>query len=200
MPLCSNCNDTLFSSQIQDSPLILEKLRWESGPGSIPNPDKVLPIIQSAQQELEDCDKQIKALESRKRSLLEYTAQLQSLFSPIRRVPDEILQHIFDDCCDMNHFTVDNHKKTSNAIRNAPALAVSSVCSRWRRNGLSMPGIWSRISLASARYDIVEDYTALEIALNRTLQHPLTIVIDLSPMISRYVLTLLFKHMDRWHS
>ncbi|KAE9407371.1 hypothetical protein BT96DRAFT_799091, partial [Gymnopus androsaceus JB14] len=45
---------------------------------------------------------QIKALESRRESLRNYTIQLHSLFSPFRQVPDEILQRIFDDCCDMN--------------------------------------------------------------------------------------------------
>ncbi|KAE9405674.1 hypothetical protein BT96DRAFT_314174 [Gymnopus androsaceus JB14] len=200
MPLGSNCNETLFSSQIQDYPLILEKLRWESGPASIPNPDKVLPIIHIARRELEDCEKQIEALESRRESLQEYAALLQSLLSPIRKVPDEILQHIFDDCCDMKYFTVGNHQKSPNAIRNAPALAVSSVCSRWRRNGLSMPSIWSRISLS--RYvRAVVDFTALETVLNRTPQHPLTIVIDFSPDFNKYpVFTLLKKHTHRWYS
>ncbi|KAE9393594.1 hypothetical protein BT96DRAFT_923953, partial [Gymnopus androsaceus JB14] len=52
-----------------DSPLILEKLRWESGPASTPNPEEVIPILEKAQWEIEDCENQIKTLESRKESL-----------------------------------------------------------------------------------------------------------------------------------
>ncbi|KAE9393600.1 hypothetical protein BT96DRAFT_923960 [Gymnopus androsaceus JB14] len=72
MSLCSNCNGSLFSFRIQDSPLILEKLRWESGPASTPNPEEVIPILQQAQRELEYCEKQIKTLESRRESLRVY--------------------------------------------------------------------------------------------------------------------------------
>ncbi|KAE9393602.1 hypothetical protein BT96DRAFT_761248, partial [Gymnopus androsaceus JB14] len=92
--------------------------------------------------ELEDCEKQIKALESRRKSLREYADQLQALLSPFRKVPDEILQRVFDECCNMNHFVVDNPSKTRGDIRQIPALALSTVCSRWRRNGLAMPNIW----------------------------------------------------------
>ncbi|KAE9398466.1 hypothetical protein BT96DRAFT_795200, partial [Gymnopus androsaceus JB14] len=135
--------------------------------------------LQSVQRELEDCEMQIKALESRRQSLRGYMDQLQSLISPCRKVPDEILQRIFDDCCDMNHF---GPKKAQSAITDLPALALSSVCLRWRRNGLSTPRIWSRISLACQRMDDGEEglkrvLSTLEFFLNRALQYPLTITI-----------------------
>ncbi|KAE9405668.1 hypothetical protein BT96DRAFT_790037, partial [Gymnopus androsaceus JB14] len=132
-------------------------------------------IIQNAQRELEDCEKQIKALESRRQSLLEYTVQLQSLLSPIRKVPDEILRHVFDDCCDMNRFAMT--KTSTDAIRSIPALALSSVCSRWRRNGLSLPEIWSRISLVWIDADHEEKLlsTTMDVFLNRALRYPLTV-------------------------
>ncbi|KAE9405673.1 hypothetical protein BT96DRAFT_791375, partial [Gymnopus androsaceus JB14] len=124
----------------------------------------------------------IKALESRRERLREYTVQLQSLLSPIRKVPDEIVRRVFDDCCDMNHFIV--AKTRTDAIRSIPALALSSVCSRWRRNGLSMPEIWSRISLMwnePIHADHDESLlSTINIFLNRSLQSPLTVIIDLS--------------------
>ncbi|KAE9407379.1 hypothetical protein BT96DRAFT_809569, partial [Gymnopus androsaceus JB14] len=178
MPLCSHCNESLLSSRIQDSSLILEKLRWESGPASIPNTEDILPILQNAERELEDCERQIKALELRRQSLREYTGQLQSLLSPFRKVPDEILWRVFDECCNMNHF---GDAKTRGAITDLPALVVSSVCSRWRRNGLSMPSLWSRISLVCqpmGRNDGDEELlSALESFLSRAGQHPLTVTI-----------------------
>ncbi|KAE9382623.1 hypothetical protein BT96DRAFT_930228, partial [Gymnopus androsaceus JB14] len=213
MSLCSSCNGPLFSSRIQDSPLILEKLHWESGPASIPNPEEVIPTLQKAQRELEDCEKQIKALEAWRESLRGYTDQLQALRSPFRKVPDEILQRVFDDCCNMNHFVVDNPSRTPGAIRQIPALALSTVCSRWRRNGLAMPSIWSNISLL-CREDVDSDdeeyeevdsdgilYT-MDIFLNRGLQHPMTVILELIEGFDDQhpVLTLLIHHIHRWRS
>ncbi|KAE9402618.1 hypothetical protein BT96DRAFT_816266, partial [Gymnopus androsaceus JB14] len=204
MSLCSNCNGSLFSSRIQDSPLILERLRWESGPASIPNPEEVILILQKAQREIEDCAKQIKALKSRRQSLREYADHLQALLSPFRKVPDEILQRVFDDCCNMNHFVVDNASKTRSAIRKMPALALSTVCSRWRRNGLAMPSIWSNISLLCREDEVDSDgilYT-MDIFLNRGLQHPMTVILELIEGFDDQhpVLTLLIHHIHRWRS
>ncbi|KAE9389895.1 hypothetical protein BT96DRAFT_926270 [Gymnopus androsaceus JB14] len=207
MSLCSNCSKSLFTTRIPDNPsLIHEKLRWESGPASIPNPEEVLPILQSAQQELEDCEMQIKILESRRQSLRNYTDQLQALLSPFRKVPDEILRRIFDDCCHMNLLGHFGPAKTRSAITDLPALVLSSVCLRWRRNGLSMPSIWSRISLACQRMENEEEdesfLPTLNIFLNRTLHHPLTITFEsVEGFDDQHPgLTLLVNHMHRWCS
>ncbi|KAE9403841.1 hypothetical protein BT96DRAFT_1016686 [Gymnopus androsaceus JB14] len=181
MSLCSNCSKPLFTTRIpDDSSLILEKLRWESGPASIPN--------------LEE----IKALESRRQSLRVYMDQAQSLLSPCRKVPDEILQRIFDDCCGMNHF---GPATIHSAITDLPALALSGVCLRWRRNGLSTPSIWSRISLACQWMANGEEdkgfLSTLNIFLNRAQQYPLTITVDSDEDPG---LTLLCNHTHRWCS
>ncbi|KAE9393561.1 hypothetical protein BT96DRAFT_803631, partial [Gymnopus androsaceus JB14] len=115
-------------------------------------------ILQSARQDLEDYDREIQILDSRKKEFIrkqehlrKYMAQLQALLSPFRKVPDEILRRIFEDCCggSDNHFILrdKNSGEPMDAIKNMPALALTSVCSRWRRNGLSIPSIWSKISL-----------------------------------------------------
>ncbi|KAE9408704.1 hypothetical protein BT96DRAFT_913835 [Gymnopus androsaceus JB14] len=98
MSLCSNCSKPLFTTRIpDDSSPILQKL-----PGTASNipkfePEQVLPILQSAQQELEDCALQIKILESRRQSLREYTVQLRSLLSSFRKVPGQPLLVIMHD-------------------------------------------------------------------------------------------------------
>ncbi|KAE9387528.1 hypothetical protein BT96DRAFT_751431, partial [Gymnopus androsaceus JB14] len=78
--------------------------------------------------------------------LREIMLQAQSLLSPIRKIPDEILQRVFDDCCEKNHFEFDANKSKSGlatpAAEDTPALVLSSVCSRWRRIALSLPSIW----------------------------------------------------------
>ncbi|KAE9393601.1 hypothetical protein BT96DRAFT_829041, partial [Gymnopus androsaceus JB14] len=134
----------------------------------------------------------------------------QALLSPFRKIPDEILQRVFDDCCSMNHFVVVDNPR--GAIRKIPALALSAVCSRWRRNGLAMPSIWSNISLLCVGKDIYSrgeemDYdgilSTLNIFLNRGLQHPMTVIIELTDYYQHPlnpVLTLLIRHTHRWRS
>ncbi|KAF9076968.1 hypothetical protein BDP27DRAFT_1312915 [Rhodocollybia butyracea] len=46
---------------------------------------------------------------------------------------------------------------TSQALRSKPAMVISAVCSRWRRNALSMPVMWSRISF-QWKMDAGRDY------------------------------------------
>lgn len=196
---CTNClNKTTFTPRLPhiDHSPVLEKLRWESGPTSV-RPNEIETVLQNARQDLEDYDREIQILESRlsmlapKREYLwKYISQLESLLSPIRKVPDEVLQHIFDDGCENsdNHFVIQNLTGSSDkdALREIPALALGSVCSRWRRNTLSMPRTWSRISLEFS-IDMEKEYNLehesalqlLSIFLNRSLSWPLTIRIDL---------------------
>ncbi|KAF9069489.1 hypothetical protein BDP27DRAFT_1186687, partial [Rhodocollybia butyracea] len=60
-------------------------------------------ILQNVQRDLQDYESEIHRLESRSlflkaqmERLQQYTSQVRSLLSPVRRVPDEILQSIFD--------------------------------------------------------------------------------------------------------
>ncbi|KAF9070471.1 hypothetical protein BDP27DRAFT_1189336, partial [Rhodocollybia butyracea] len=120
--------------------------------------------------DLEDYEAEIYRLECLRREkecLEDYATQFKSLLSPFRKVPDEILQCIFDDSCDMNIFR---------ALRSKPAMVISSVCSRWRRNALSMPAIWSRISL-KWMMDVHSDYCKDEY---RKVFFPLSNLLDWS--------------------
>ncbi|KAF9069488.1 hypothetical protein BDP27DRAFT_1222549, partial [Rhodocollybia butyracea] len=145
MPLCSSCGENAFTPRVSvDLPGLHNRLRTESGPASV-QPDEVATILQNVQQDLQDYESEIHRLKSRSiflqaqmERLQQYASQVQSLCSPIRKVPDEILQCIFDYSCDTNEFI---------ALRSKPAMVLSAVCSRWRRNALAMPAIWSRMSL-----------------------------------------------------
>jgi hypothetical protein len=149
MPLCSSCGGNTFTPLVAvDSPGLHDRLRTEFGPASV-QPEEVASLL------LEDYKTEISRLTDliqEQEHLEQYATQLQSLLSPIRKVHDEILRHISDDCCEMNSFRiVDSYIRlpmhTSQSLRRKPAMVISSVCSRWRRNALSMPVIWSRISL-----------------------------------------------------
>ncbi|KAF9062659.1 hypothetical protein BDP27DRAFT_1182301, partial [Rhodocollybia butyracea] len=84
---------------------------------------------------------EIFCLGQEKKRLKRYATQLRSLNSPVRKVPDDILRHIFNNSCDSMN------SSQALDLKSKPAMVISSVCSRWRRNALSMPALWSRILL-----------------------------------------------------
>ncbi|KAF9017306.1 hypothetical protein BDP27DRAFT_1251526 [Rhodocollybia butyracea] len=147
MTLCFACGANVFSpGVIVDFSVIRDKLRTESGPASV-QPDEVVNVLQNIKRDLQDYDMEIQRLESRRillaaqrENLKQYASEVQSLLSPVRRVPDEILQCIFDYCLPI-------HAYASQALRNKSVMAISSVCTHWRRNALSIPALWSRITL-----------------------------------------------------
>ena len=76
----------------------------------------------------------IKQLQLQREALEDKIARARAYMSPIRRLPNELLRHIFimnfDEypCC---------------------AWILSSVCSQWRRLALSMPRLWSKVCYSS---------------------------------------------------
>jgi F-box-like len=72
----------------------------------------------------------IKQLQRERETLDEKISRALAYMSPIRRLPSELLRHIF-----MMNF--DEHP--------CCAWILSSVCSQWRRMALSMPKLWSKV-------------------------------------------------------
>ncbi|KAF9067561.1 hypothetical protein BDP27DRAFT_1328579 [Rhodocollybia butyracea] len=108
----------------------------------------------------------------------------------VQTVPNEILEAIFDDCCDTNLFSSVNATITS-SLREIPALTLSSVCTRWRRVGLALSRIWSRISLEHSGDSFMEDQlleyrlsATLTTFISRSRQQPLIISICLDDSLA----------------
>ncbi|KAF9078261.1 hypothetical protein BDP27DRAFT_1356928 [Rhodocollybia butyracea] len=135
MQFCSNCKKNIFTPRLNiDLSSIREKLRSESGPTSV-QPDEITSVLQNAQRDLDDYDKETHRLESRRMVLIaekertrEIMKQTQCLLAPIRKLPDEILGCIFDECCGMNYFNsigVDPPVDSVGLFRTKPALVLS---------------------------------------------------------------------------
>lgn len=186
---CYECGHVLTPRTKLDFEPVLTKLRSQAGPASVHLDDKLASILKTVDLDLEDYDAEIQHLKNRL-SLLEtererlrlYSARHRGLLSPVRKIPNEILYTIIDMCCDMNSFTVEKDK-TSYSHRRAPAIAVSSVCTRWRQIALALPAIWSRLSLAwdvdavdaSHGEDDKNDALPLIMCLERSLAYPLSV-------------------------
>ncbi|KIK59143.1 hypothetical protein GYMLUDRAFT_44899 [Collybiopsis luxurians FD-317 M1] len=210
MPICSICGKPVPKLRVDlDFTSLHRELRSESGPTSV-RPDKVNTILENLQQDLKDVESAGRDIEEHQSCILGYTTQFRCLLSPVRKVPEEILQHIFDVCCDMNHFVASNSPPSNESfLRSNPAMALSSVCTRWRETALAMPSIWARISFQCRRkidgHDGSNYLQLLPEFLNRSLRQPM--IIDLAlyalPIIRGYlhpVLVQLMNHRDRWQS
>jgi len=110
--------------------------------------DLILSIVSSAESDLSQIRRQLKAdlknqaLGNQLRTYENYITRHQSILSPLRRLPLELLYQIFD-------FFVPpqvplnrpyNHDRWSDL-----PWGISQVCRRWRTITLSMPLLWSKI-------------------------------------------------------
>ncbi|KIK55594.1 hypothetical protein GYMLUDRAFT_839372 [Collybiopsis luxurians FD-317 M1] len=109
---------------------------------SVINRKEVEGIILQCGRDLDDYEDELTRLESRimfireqKERLEEYKTKLGSLTSPIRKVPNEILDAIFDYTCEWNELRYSHnaiglidstHRATLDRL---PSLSLSSVCS-----------------------------------------------------------------------
>lgn len=91
-------------------------------------------------QIIADSKHAIHVLEEEKHRVENDIEHTKAFLSPMRRLPDDILQLLFwlefevAPCC---------------------AWALSAVCSRWRRIVLNMPRMWSKVSSAQASLDVL---------------------------------------------
>ena len=69
----------------------------------------------------------------------------EGILHPIRRLPVEILLHIFEDC--VNDEIDDHHCDPPTILRVPPTMALhlASVCSRWRDIMLDTPYLWRHV-------------------------------------------------------
>ncbi len=91
--------------------------------------DELARILDERQNAIREMEKELATLEDR-------VALTKAYVSPIKRLPNELLRHIFffnfDDCA-------------------WSAWVLSAVCSLWRRLVLSMPKLWSKVCLRYSR-------------------------------------------------
>ncbi|KAF9059695.1 hypothetical protein BDP27DRAFT_454480 [Rhodocollybia butyracea] len=203
--LCARCTQKL-QIRVTLSPAEMSKiendLRSEYGPFVKP-PKRVKEILALADKDIEDYDfeiarlrEQLTIIEAQKEQLGTQRAKLRALLSPMRKMPNEILFRILRQVCEENVIQHGLYQRwdgkddvlTSSATTYLPAVAVSSVCSRWRELTRASPSFWANMTVEIHSLDGDMD--------------------ELSFMVTRYLerseefpfLKLFLQHAHRWES
>ncbi|KAF7296699.1 F-box domain-containing protein [Mycena chlorophos] len=82
---------------------------------------------------------EIQRVQTERKTLLDRIQPYQTILSPIRRIPEDILREIFVACMPQDRNCVMSEKE-------APIL-LGRVCSSWRRLSQSIPYLWTRIHI-----------------------------------------------------
>ncbi|KAJ6481893.1 hypothetical protein C8R45DRAFT_1100296 [Mycena sanguinolenta] len=185
-------------------------------------PNSVLSMFQSVVDqsalELERYDIEIERLEETlarvksDRSLLKsYSNGCRTVFSPIRRLPTELLIEVFDLCCPPGqHILSSSTSKTEeleehDRIAKSYLLQLSQVCSRWHGIAMGTPRLWSSIACDSWAWDYSLNYWKnllglIESSFERSGECPLNLQIAVLPRhpAEQHIIKLIARYSRRW--
>ncbi|KAJ7579754.1 hypothetical protein C8J56DRAFT_834464, partial [Mycena floridula] len=147
---CSNCSYEFIFQSLREI-VTLGDIRDNFIPpedrlGSIPM------YLAEAEAELQRCSKEsrllrgfLEKLESRQTELKKSLSIHQSSISPIRRLPTELIVHIFSLCnadfWDLGAFESKLADSMGGLVSKEP-FVIATVCSYWRDIALSTPELW----------------------------------------------------------
>lgn len=170
-------------------------------------------ILRWYDNEISRVKKVARKLERRRAEHQKLVAALQSLHSPIRRLPAECLAEIF------YHVVRQTWKTPRRRSINVAPLVLGLVCTTWRDVALSNKGLWSyinvdadfvddRISSMPRSYDrcVAETNAAsrVEAVVQKYLElsHPVPLTLSMRAFVIdpdfRGVFALLASHAERW--
>ncbi|KAF9045628.1 hypothetical protein BDP27DRAFT_728081 [Rhodocollybia butyracea] len=122
----------------------------------------------------------------------------------MRKLPNEILFRILQLVCDSveNRLYDFNDEEGMHAIPYLPAMAVSSVCTRWRELALSSPSLWANLAvvLLSLYGEPDELSSMVALYLERSGEWPLKLSLSLERGDELPSLDLLLQHAHRWET
>ncbi|KAJ7704737.1 hypothetical protein B0H16DRAFT_1636919 [Mycena metata] len=154
--------------------------------------------IAHVEEKMADLERVINQLRLRRQSLRDFITNHRRVLAPIRRLPTELLSEIFSHCVQRDAYEWD-------PTRNMEWILVQ-VSRAWRAVSISIPQIWSCISISDASAPKNIDLkAALSLQLERSAHCPLTVDLHLdfrfcSSERRMSVLEPLFSARDRWQS
>ncbi|KAF8997536.1 hypothetical protein BDZ89DRAFT_772505 [Hymenopellis radicata] len=166
----------------------------------LPNIDKYISSISAKIRSLQDV---IASLQQERDALENVRERYRGLISLCRGVPPEVWERILfyvheDEQIDDEEFTVSN--------RTCSIWDMAKVCQTWRVVAVSLHSCWTKLRLEFPEDGKTErDVWALEVALQRSGQHPLDITLisgyipdDFDPSFRDRMLTMVHAESHRW--
>ncbi|KAJ7446802.1 hypothetical protein FB451DRAFT_1291518 [Mycena latifolia] len=189
--LCSNCMAYPKSPLFNPTPVPRDIIDTNNPPSDAQIPS-IRDFISSAHARKIQLNAAIAKLIQEREALGVEIRKHQGALSPIRRIPTEILSHIFT-------FALPPHLP-ERASESAPWI-ISAVSARWRAIVLSQPHFWSSIDIRPPK--ILPSDFKLETQLRRSNELPLDVLFCCSSFQSCTVretelLNILAKHCARW--
>ncbi|KAJ7648101.1 hypothetical protein FB45DRAFT_1020310 [Roridomyces roridus] len=211
---------------------VLEYLRcntWPPDESSYSNVfEEQSPQIVLYDNEINRLAERLDKLRTERHQVASYVDACRALFAPVRRLPNELLEAIFDMCAPpSSHRLSDNDtgseelarlskrhllqlSKVCSTLLSSPFSDTSrKICSRWHTVALETPGLWTQIVVDTPLWiniDGVSPQTCLKLfeqMLKRSGTFPLTFEFSnkerLSPGASN-AQKLLIQHAGRWKS
>ncbi|KAJ7443405.1 hypothetical protein B0H11DRAFT_1826164, partial [Mycena galericulata] len=194
--LCETCGQGTFrSSQLIPTPAQNAELRHilRSNGGSLPDAasfnsgDCTVPAeLERYDLEIERLQKNLNNLISERTNLANYVEGCRSIFSPIRRLPTELLALIFGMCCPVDKYHLSSKMtvvQELDRIANKHLLQLSQVSSVWHGVVMGTPQLWSIITADTRLWpkSPVPSKTLLSLlasSLKRSGNHPLRVHIS----------------------
>ncbi|KAK7042971.1 hypothetical protein VNI00_008708 [Paramarasmius palmivorus] len=145
----------------------------------------------------------LQQLETEKEELDNYIKNQRTVLHPIRRLPREILSHVFAMCMDYTPLTTDTTLEDSVASERTE-WALSRVCSQWRSVALGLSSeLWSKvhIKLDKQSSKFGGHTMLLGLRLRRSCDKPLSVFIERGSFKGpgdHSLFSSLLLYSDRW--
>lgn len=127
-------------------------------------------------EELDRVRLRLMMLERQRADLREHVLKYESLLSPIRKLPNEVLCHIFQlVCCSKDNPIMIASPSQQSRV---PAGSLGAVCAHWRCLSVTAPEIWANLNVNLDDELSSKTYNFLDLVLQRSGVQPLTLQIS----------------------
>ncbi|THU81275.1 hypothetical protein K435DRAFT_693917 [Dendrothele bispora CBS 962.96] len=211
--LCTTCHEELITSDIPPNSPSRDVLHTSRIPSEFDIPQMKQHLAESLADlakydaQLEELMGIIAELQQKRADLKKYVDEQQSLLSSMRKFPSEILGEIFGLCCSEYSLSFNRKKALGDFQVDAPALILSQICSRWRDVIISLPSLWSRMTVNFAYDRVRRAKPLIELYLFRSKSAPLSLHLaefesggpqDTGYLYSMSVFSLFLGVVKRW--
>ncbi|KAJ3899453.1 hypothetical protein F5879DRAFT_509983 [Lentinula edodes] len=182
--LCNNCGDSFeLDRDLRevDYTEILRCIRTGHYPFGQESTEPYTKLMDATRDYVEQCDSVLGrldamriAVEEQRDYLLLLSRTIDSIISPIYKLPLEIFGEIFTNVC-CGDIGVNGTSKEGK--RRYPTLDLGRVCSKWRNMVISMPVLWTSLEI-DRHYSLTAAYPFFKCFLGRSSFHPVDFIIN----------------------